>query len=70
MKTLKGFVVGVILMVDIFLIVYYCNWYNTIFTDLYKQSQIDAINGEIYYELEKQNDNTVEWVYNGRSENE
>jgi hypothetical protein len=28
----------------------------------YKQGQIDAINGKIYYELKKTKDNEIEWT--------
>ncbi len=31
--------------------------------DNYQDGQIDAINGEIYYELQKQDDNSMEWTY-------
>ena len=30
---------------------------------IYQEGQIDAINGKIYYELQKQDDNTTEWIY-------
>jgi hypothetical protein len=29
----------------------------------YRQGQIDALNGQIYYELQTQEDNSVQWVH-------
>jgi hypothetical protein len=31
--------------------------------DTYKDGQIDAINGKIYYELQLQEDGTTDWVF-------
>lgn len=66
MNNIKDFfITHIIVIIGIFSFVFsiYDSNSNQQNVDLYKQGQIDAINGKIYYELKENPDGSSEWRY-------